>query len=408
MRDTELLRGLLRVEDPWDVTESKLDLERGRVDVRLEWRGPGHCPMCGRECAKHDHRERVWRDLGLCGDQLYLHALVPRVDCPEHGVLTVTVPWSVGRSEYTERFERIAIALLLEMSVAAVARRMGISWDQVDSIMLRAVERGRKRQQPRLVRHIGIDEKAVKKRHRYFTIVSDLDAGEVLWVGRGRKRESIDAFWAGLSREQLDAVEAVAMDMWAPYFESTMKYVPDAARKIVFDRFHVTAYLTKAVDLTRREMMRDRTLDRTALKGTKYSWLRSVNNMDRRDRRELSDLRNQYKRLGRAWALKESFAEFWKYRRESSARNFFRGWFHWATHSRLPELISVAYTIKRHFDNIITYIRKPISNAAAEGINSKIQMIKYRARGYRNETRFATAILFHCGGLDLLPTHSTS
>jgi len=79
-----------------------------------------------------------------------------------------------------------------------------------------------------------------------------------------------------------------------------------------------------------------------------------------------------------------------------SAQNLFRGWFHWATRSRLPELISVAYTIKRHFDNIITYIRKPISNAAAEGINSKIQMIKYRARGYRNETRFATAILFHC------------
>ncbi len=303
MRDTELLRGLLRVEDPWDVTESKLDLERSRVDVRLEWRGPGRCPTCSRECAKHDHRERVWRDLDLCGDQLF-----------------------------TERFERIAIALLREMSVAAVARRMAMSWDQVDAVMLRAVERGRSRQRPRLVRHIGIDEKAVKKRHRYFTIVSDLDAGVVLWVGRGRKRESIDAFWSALSREQLEAVEGVAMDMWQPYFDSTMAYVPNAASKIVFDRFHVTAYLTKAVDFTRRAMMRDRTLDRTALRGTKYSWLRSVHRMDRSERRELSTLRHQYKALGRAWAIKEHFTEFWRYRRESSARNFFRGWFHWATH----------------------------------------------------------------------------
>ena len=93
-------------------------------------------------------------------------------------------------------FERLAIALRLEMSVAGVARRLAISWDQVDAIMLRAVERGKQRRQPRIVRHLGIDEKAVKKRHRYFTIVFDLDSGEVLWVGRDRKRASLDAFWA--------------------------------------------------------------------------------------------------------------------------------------------------------------------------------------------------------------------
>ncbi|WP_317996523.1 ISL3 family transposase [Vulcanimicrobium alpinum] len=309
MRDTEFIRGLLRVEDPWDVTESKLDLERNRVDVRLEWQGAGRCPKCDRECPKHDHRERVWRDLDLAGDQLFLHASVPRIDCPEHGVTTVAIPWSSGRTEFTSRFERLAIALLLEMSVAAVARRLGISWEQVDSIMLRAVERGKQRRLPRLVRHLGIDEKAVKKRHRYFTIVSDLDRGEVLWVGRGRKRESIDAFYDGLSHEQLHAIEGIAMDMWQPYFESTVAHVPDAARKIVFDKYHITAYLTKAVDLTRRAMMRDKTLDRTALKGTKYSWLRSFANLDRDERRDLSALRSQYKRLGRAWSMKEHFTE---------------------------------------------------------------------------------------------------
>jgi len=408
VRDTELLRGLLRVEDPWDVIESKLDLERKRVDVRLEWQGPGRCPQCGRECPKHDHRERVWRDLDLCADRLYLHALVPRVECPEHGVTTVTVPWSAGRTEFTARFERLAIALLLEMSVAGVARRLTMSWDQVDAILMRAVGRGKQRRQPRIVRHLGIDEKAVKKRHRYFTIVSDLDSGDVLWVGRGRKRESIDAFWASLSPEQLAGIEGIAMDMWAPYFESALKYVPGAEHKIVFDRFHVTAYLTKAVDLTRRAMMRDQTLDRTALKGTKYTWLRSRTNMDREERRDLVSLRTQYKRLGRAWAIKENFAEFWRYRRESSARSFFAQWYNWATHSQLPALISVAHTLKRHFENIITYIKKPISNAAAEALNSKIQMIKYRARGYRNDDRFEAAILFYCGGLDLYPAHSNS
>ncbi|HWJ19080.1 MAG TPA: ISL3 family transposase [Geobacterales bacterium] len=408
MRDTELLRGLLRVEDPWDVTESQLDLKLKRVDVRLEWKGPGRCPKCDRECPKHDHRERVWRDLDLCSDQLFLHALVPRVDCPEHGVITVAVPWSTGRSEFTARFERLAIALLVEMSVKAVARRLDIGWDSVDGIMMRAVERGKQRRIKTVVRHLGIDEKAFKKGHKYFTIVSDLDKGEVLWVGRGRKRESIDAFYHQLSQEQLDGIEGVAMDMWQPYFESTITHVPRAADKIVFDKFHITAYLTKAVDLTRRALMRDTSLDRTALKGTKYKWLHAYRNLDRAERRELAVLRHEYKRLGRAWSIKENFAEFWRYRSESHARRFFAEWYRWATHSQLPEMVSVARTIKRHFENIITYIRKPITNAASEGLNSKVQMIKYRARGYRNEDRFEAAILFHCGGLDLYPTHSNS
>ena len=408
MRDTEFVGQLLRVETPWKVVESQLDLKRQRVDVRLEWEGPGRCPECGRECPMHDHRERTWRDLDLCADQLYLHAVVPRIDCPEHGVKTVVVPWATGRTEFTERFERLAIALLLEMSVAGVARRLAISWDQVDAIMDRAVKRGLERRQARIVAHLGIDEKAVKERHRYFTIVSDLDRGEVLWIGRGRKRESLDPFWATLSRDQLAGIEGIAIDMWQPYIDSVLAHVPGAAQKIVFDHFHITSYLTKAVDLTRRVLMRDASIDREGLKGSKYAWLRNVAGMDRAQRAELRDLRSRYKTLGRAWAIKEHFAHFWGYQRESIARKFFASWYHWATHSRIPAVIEVARTIKRHFENIITYLKIPITNAGAEGLNSKIQMIKYRARGYRNEGSFERAILFHCGGLDLYPTHSKS
>ncbi len=306
MRDTEFLSELLRIESPWVVTEANLDREHGRVDVRLEWRGPGRCPTCGCECPKHDHRERTWRDLDLCADHLYLHAVVPRVDCPEHGVLTVSVPWASGRSEFTSRFERLAIALLAEMSITAIA------------------------------------------------------------------------------------------------------HVPDAAAKIVFDKFHVTSYLTKAVDLTRRLLMRDPELDKQALKGTKYVWLCNPNTMDRTERREFAELRERYTELARAWAIKEQFSEFWEYRRESRARAFFAYWYGWATRSKIPAIIDAAGTIKRHFANIITYLKIPITNAVAEGLNSKIQMIKYRARGYRNEDRLERAILFHCGGLDLLPAHSNS
>jgi transposase len=408
MRDIDFLTTLLRIETPWEVTKAEVDVKRTRVDVAVEWRGPGRCPTCGREAPKYDHRERIWRDLDLCGEKLYIHAIVPRIDCPSDGIATVSVPCADGRSDMPSRFESYAISLLGEMSIAAVARRLDVGWDTIDAIMSRAARRGLARRATHVVRHIGIDEKSIKKGHKYFTIVSDLDRGVVLWIGTGRRRETIDSCWATVSAELLAGIEGIAMDMWLPYFESTMAHVPNAAEKIVFDKFHIVSYLTKAVDLTRREIMRDRSLDRTALKGTKYWWLRNLSNMKPKDRSGFALLRTQYGALARAWTLKESFAHFWQYRSEAWARRFFSSWYGWAVRSRLPAMAEVARMLKRHFANIITYIQIPITNAASESINSKIQKLKTRANGYRNEARFATAILFHCGGLDLHPTHSNS
>jgi transposase len=408
VQDLDFLTTVLGLKSPWRIVCSELDLAKGVIEAEAAYEGPVICPTCNQPAGRYDHRERRWRHLDLFQYEFYLTARIPRVNCSEHGVVQLPVPWANGLSGFTSLFERMAIELLLQMSITAVAKQLRVSWDEIDGIMERAVKRGLQRRQSRVVRYIGIDEKATKKGHNYFTVVSDLEAGVVLWIGRGRKKETLNAFWAGLSVEQLAGIEGIAMDMWLPYFESTIAHVPGAASKIVFDKFHITSYLTKAVDQTRRWIMRDPSIDRDALKGTKYWWLRNPRGMDRSKRREFAELRSRYTKLARAWAIKESFAEFWQYRRESSARSFFAGWFGWATRSQIPAVIDVAYTIKRHFANIITYLKIPITNAAAEGINSKIQMIKYRARGYRNEGRFERAILFHCGALDLYPTHSNS
>ena len=59
--------------------------------------------------------------------------------------------------------------------------------------------------------------------------------------------------------------------------------------------------------------------------------------------------------------------------------------------------------LRKHLDNIVTYCRHRITNAVAEGLNSKIMSIKRRAGGFRNPENFKTAIYFYCGGLDLYP-----
>ncbi len=86
-----------------------------------------------------------------------------------------------------------------------------------------------------------------------------------------------------------------------------------------------------------------------------------------------------------------------------AAENHFRYWYRWATHSRLKPMIDKAKLLKKHLQNILTYLAHPITNALSESLNSKIQWVKYTARGFRNLDNFKTAIYFHCGGLDLLP-----
>ena len=408
MRDTEFLSTVLGVAPPWRVVSADLDLAAETIEALVVHEGAVTCPQCGGSATRHDHRERRWRHLDLFQYKFYVLARVPRVKCSDHGVQQLGVPWAEDRTRFTNLFESMAIGLLHEMSISAVARQLRLSWDEVDGIMCRAVRRGLERRANRQLRYIGIDEKSVKKRHKYFTIISDLETSTVIWVGRGRKRETLDRFWSTLSFEERSGIEGIAMDMWPAFFESTLAQVPQAERKIVFDKFHIVKHLVHAVDLTRRAEVRGTGEDGAALKRTRYTWLRRHGAMAQGEKLKFAALRQQYRRVARAWELKELFARFWEYSYEGAARKFFRAWYAWASRSRLRHVKSVAKMIKSHLENILTYLRIPITNAGSESINSKIQLVKLRARGFRSERRFANAILFHCGTLSMLPTHPTS
>ncbi|MEE9533092.1 MAG: ISL3 family transposase [Acidimicrobiia bacterium] len=408
MRDIELYRQILGLEVPWFVSRVELKVEEERVEVWVEHdRGERWtCPRCGRELGCRDHAaERTWRHLDTCQFQTFLHARIPRVDCPEHGVVQVGVPWAEAGSRFTLLMERLVIDVLQQCTTVQGARRiLRLSWDQVWGVMSRAVARGQARKKIRVMPLIGVDEKAFRKGHRYMTVVCDLEQASVEYVAEDRTIESLSGFWRSLTPEQLEGTEAVAMDMWGPYIQSTLAAVPDAARKIVFDRFHIMGHLCKAVDTVRKQEHRAlRAVGDETLKGTKYLWLYSEENLPDRLRPTLEALKEHELKVGRAWAIKESLRQLWDYVREGWARRFFRQWFWWATHSRLGPVRKVAHMLRKYLDNIVTYCRHRITNAVAEGLNSKIMSIKRRAGGFRNPENFKTAIYFYCGGLDLYP-----
>ena len=408
MKDTDLYQKLLGLDQPWSVDTVDLNLEGGRVDVWV-----GHpagqtwpCPSCGKILSCRDHGEsRAWRHLDSCQFKTFLHARIPRVECPEHGVVQVEVPWAAARARFTALMERLIIQVLLKAAtVKGACELLDLKWDAAWGVLQRAVFRGRARKQALLIPHFGVDEKAFRKGHSYMTVVCDLDRGTVEYVGKERTIQSLEAFWTSLTPEQRGAIECVTMDMWQAYETATRTNVPDADKKIVFDRFHIMKHMVDAVDEVRRqEQKKLKSQGDDSLNGSRYFWLTNHDNIPESDHQAFKELRQQNLKVARAWAHKESLRALWNYVSPYWARKFFERWYSAAIRSRLEPVKRVARMIKNRLDNVLTYCRQPFTNATAEGLNSKIMAIKRRAGGYRNAEHFETVIYFFCGGLNLDP-----
>jgi transposase len=407
MEDTALFSMLLGIEPPWRVTRVEVTMAAERIDVWVEEVAGTQfpCAACAAMVAVYDHTvEQVWRHLDTCQCETYLHACLPRTTCPADGVKQVVAPWAEPRAQFTRHFERRVIETLKECDVTGAMRLVGTSWDTTWGIMARAVARGLRRKTKRVPARIGVDEKALGKGHHYESLVCNLDTGTVEYVVDERTQASLESYYRQFTSEELAAIEAIAMDMWDPYIAATKACVPDAETKIVFDRYHATTQVTKAVDQVRRR--EHKVLARQGdlrLKGTKYLWLHNEENVPEWRREQFEGVKNAELKTSRAWAIKESLRGLWNYVYPKCAERYFKAWYFWATHSRLEPIITAAKTLQRHLANLLTYFTHRITNATSEGINSKIQTIKLMACGYRNREHYKTAIYFHCGGLDLYP-----
>src|SRR5512136_2680276 len=408
MRDTDLYTAILGLTPPWTVVHVDLDVKGQQVKITVDaGDAPFSCPECQTTAPGYDKKRRRWRHLDTCQFTTWIVAEVPRIECPTHGVKQIRVPWSEPGRQFTALFERFAIDVLRQCAVQGGADLLRISWDEAWGIEERAVRRGLGRRGADVVAHLGVDEKAIAKRHKYLTVVADLDRSRVLYLAEDRKQESLDGFWPTLTPAQRAGITAIAMDMWEPYIQSTRAHLEAAATKIVFDKFHVEKHLHDAVDKVRKAEHRAlRQADDDRLTGTKYLWLMRPNKMSTAQRQAFQTLKASELDVARAWTLKERFRQFWGYVYPGAAQKFFARWFWAATHSRLRPMAKVAWLIRTHFPNILTYLIHHVTNAGLEAVNATIQWVKKTARGFRNVEHFKTAIYFHCGGLDLYPHES--
>jgi transposase len=358
-------------------------------------RGALRCPSCGSaRLTAHGGEHRLFRVVPIGRKQVRLLFRVPRVECHEcHVTRQVHVPFAEPRRHYTRAFERYALELSRHMTILDVARHLGVSWDTIKDLQKRDLQRHFARPALAHVRRIAIDEISVGKGHRYLTVVLDLDSGAVVFVGDGKGSDALDPFWVRL-RAAHARIEAVATDMGLPYIRAVQKHLPRAVH--VFDHFHVVKLFNDKLSEFRRELYREATgsLHKKVLKGTRWLLLKNPENLDpdRNEQERLEEALRLNRPLAIAYYLKEDLRQIWLQTDKAAARRVLNDWISRATASGIRLLPTFAVTLSMHRAGILAYYDYPISTGPLEGTNTKIQLLKRQAYGYRDQEFFKLKI----------------
>ena len=405
MDTTMLFTAALQLADPWrvidvgfrDGADGKRELH---ITVGFRSGSRFHCPEAGcREeaCPVHDVRERVWRHPDFFQYKAFIHAGVPRVARPAHGVHAVAVPWARPGSGFTLLFEAMVVELAKSQPVADVARQVGEHDTRSWRFIRHYVDEARLYEDHTGVEAIGIDETS-RKGHNYITVVADLTERDVINVTPGKDATTVKRFADDFMAHNgdPDRVRLVTCDMSLGFAKGIREHLPNAAK--VIDRFHVVKHANEAVDKVRKAEARENPL----LRRTKYLWLRNEANLTGPQLEVKRNLARRRSKTARACGMRETLQDIYADgagRAEAEAG--FKALCLWMMHSRLEPMKALARQFRRHWDDILAYFDHRCTNAILEGLNSVIQHVKTRARGFRNMEYFSTMIYLTCGRLDL-------
>ena len=408
MKDTDLFQMALGLVPPWLVQESIFQPSEKLLEIRIDFARGSRlpCPECGVGCPVHDTTEKRWRHLDFFQHQAYLVARVPRVQCGQHGVKQVAVPWARPGSGFTLLFEGLILAMAPHMAVKRIAALIHEHDTLVWRVIRHHVREARSRADHRGVTTMAFDETAARRGHDYVTIAVDVLQRRVLFACPGRDGATIAAAAADLRRHGGDpsAVTSVACDLSPAFTAGITRHLPNA--EITYDRFHVTQLVTVALEETRREEQRRGGWKGGLLKGNRWALLRNPDNHSPSQAKaaELIAMPDLHLKTGRAYRLKLAFQTAY-----ADGPGALQRWCRWAARSRLPAMAKAARSIRNHWDGIVRWFTSNITSAIMEGFNSLFQAAKSRARGYRNHQYFIDMIYLIGAKLDFsasLGTHT--
>jgi transposase len=403
--EKELFEAALGICEPLYIREVVFDMERQELRLHIDFSKGGRfsCPVCGaEELPVHDTADKTWRHLDFFQYKCYIHMRTPRVDCPQCGKKLWTPPWSRKGSGFTLLFEAFVMSLAKAMPMLQIADLVGETDTRLWRVVCGYVKRAYEKKPFASVSRIGIDETSSRKGHNYVTIFADMDSRQILFATEGKDSGTVGRFAAEMLAHGASAsqIREATIDMSPAFIAGVEAHLPEAG--VTYDKFHVIQTLNRAQDEVRRMEQKKNPL----LKRSRYVWLKNPENLSKGQREQLETLSRANTKTAKVYQMKLTFQDIYRCVADpAEAREAIMKWLSWAVRSRIKPVRAFAKTVKEHLDGILRYFETRLTSGAMEGINSRVQTIKRRARGFRNIDNFIAMIYLEAGGLDLgLPT----
>ena len=379
--------GLVRV-DHVEVVDGEI-LIWLRPRVRHRWR----CPHCQQRRPGYDQgRVRRWRALDFGRAKAFVCAKVPRVSCPEHGVVVAAVPWARHGARHTRAFDDVAAWCAVEMSGSAASRLMRCSWRAIGNIVARVAADLRAGQDDLDgLRRIGIDEISYRRHHRYLLVVVDHDRKRLVHAVDGANKGTVNGFFDALGPERTAQLTHVSAD-GAPWLNTVISLrAPQAV--LCADPFHIVQWAMEALDEVRRQSwneVRERRGrnyrargESKRLKDSRWALWKNPDKLSPDEQARLAYIAATHPRLHRAWALKEGLRTVFQLSGEPAVAALTR-WLRWAQRCRIPSFVRLAQRINNYWGPIAATLLHGLTNALVESVNTKIRLIARRAFGFHN------------------------
>jgi transposase len=401
---TQLFEAALGIKAPWSVKSVEFDEAAKRLTVLIDFEVGTRFAINGHpgEHPVHDTVTKTYRHLNFFQHECHLQVRVPRVRLP-HGAVRQIDPDFAGRlNGFTLLFEALILMLVQQMPFSAVGRIVGESEYRVLALCRRYVHIAGGLADYSAVTSLAIDETSRARGHQYVTIAADANARRVVFVGEGRGAQVVAELaehmdWHGCPPVQIDRV---SMDMSAAYIKGVTEHLPNA--QITFDKFHVIAHASAAVDKTRRLEQRIDPALGTQLKGMRWTLLKDVFSLKPAAGQALHALLTapRLTMTARAWAYKERLRLAMEHKQVNVLGRLLRHWCTCVMRSKIDAMKEVASMIRTHMDGIVAWAQTRQTNGFLEAINGLFQAAKRRARGYGRLDTIKTVIFLIAGKLD--------
>ena len=360
------------------------------------------CPQCGcRQTVFKGHKTRRFKMGPLGRKQSLLQLQLHRLECVECDKLWwPQLPFMIGKHRYTRSFALTALDLLRFGTIKDVANYLHVGWDTIKQIHKSKLQSLYKKIQVHKIKYLGIDEFSLRKGHNYMTIFIDLQTGRIINAVEGRSANDIQSFLKTIAQKS-KKLKAVAMDMSRSYSSAVTEHLPHV--DIVFDRYHIMALMSKAIETLRREQQR--TLndnDKKALKGCRFLLLKNYKSLDNNRQVKLDALLKINEPLFAIHSMKEQLRLLWSQPNRQYAIQFLNQWIFDALAAGPKVLIKIGLTLLKHRKGILNYFPHRITSASVEGTVNKIKTLKRQAYGFRDMEYFKLRLYhLHCQGYSL-------